>query len=335
MRRASYLLGLIATACGPGPTLLPRLQDHPNVARLEPGSRYEITVAAATDDRAVGTLWTGDALQGSPLAFMERTPLVIKADDFGGPLNEPAVAFVEELDRVTAVAGLGMITREVEKLTEARLVYTPIRNQGFELWFHGHTHEVEKLPAEFDGTGLASQVDTLARGLRIGRELLDVQFRSFGAPGNRFDGDTATALAEFPEVVVWLFGAADAPVFVLPRLVDLELEPGIVRDPREVPTMIDEALAPGLPPAVTLQVHPSWFTKENSQRFADVVRILADDDRLRWETPLEVWTWHEDRAHIQLIKTSATTYLLDLSLAAFDHRLAFPKDSSATVSPLP
>ena len=353
--RWRLILTIVALpACGPAPLIVPELHAHANVVEVEAGQRYALTVAAPTGDLAIGHTWSGAALIGSPLERMARRPIVLKADDFGGPLDDNAAWFIETVDTLDAVAGLGIITSRyshhgpwagdiitsrVVAFEEARTIYAPIRDHDFELWFHGHTHPTGAATPEFMGRGLDSEIASFGAGRAVGRDSLGVEFRSFGAPENAFDVNTSLAIATDPEIAVWLFGPTDpsaSPVLVLPRLVDLEIEPGRVFDPPEFQSLLAAALlATPEAPAITLQVHPFMFAPGDRERCRTVLESLAADDRFRFATPFEVWSWRTDAAAIRLTRTTATDYLLDLSEAQLDHRLELPVDGSATVTPLP
>ena len=60
----------------------PRLVPHRDVFRVDAGNAYTLAFDVPVDDAAVGTVWTGAALQGSPLAFLGRQ---LRDGDAGRP----------------------------------------------------------------------------------------------------------------------------------------------------------------------------------------------------------------------------------------------------------
>ncbi|MBI5511631.1 MAG: hypothetical protein HY903_22980 [Deltaproteobacteria bacterium] len=290
---------------------MPRLSPKAHVFQLEPHARYRLEYATAPEPSPPGTEWTGDALDGSPLAYMMRRPLILKADDFGSPFGDIDVAFIDAVDAADGVVALGIVTALIAEDDATRTAYRALNAGGFELWFHGHTHTLGDV-AEFSGSGLASQMDSFARGITAGRERLGVEFHSFGAPGNGFDADTMTALTTFPQLVVWFFGAAEAPVFVLPRLIDLESKVGVVRDVEEFSGLVEQTLAANPTAPITLQLHPRMWTHADLDRARTAIASLYDRG-LRPAAPFELWAWRQEAARVRLFKETARSYILDLS----------------------
>ncbi len=241
------------------------------------------------------------ALSAAQVAVLGRPALIIKADDFGGPLNAAACDFVEAVVSVGGVAALGLITSRLGPERSVIASYQRLHEYGFELWLHGHRHTWRRPQAEFAGVGLTAQVESLATGLAVVRDRIGVGLRSFGAPGNAFDADTAAALGQFPGLRVWLYGdgprALEAGALVLPRLAELEPEVGQVAQPEAFLAGIDTLMCGATPPeVVTLQAHPFEWSRRSQRRFATILRRLLS--RFRLTTPDGWWRWVQDRDRI-------------------------------------
>lgn len=221
-----------------------------------------------------------------------RPALIIKADDFGGPLSAAACDFIEVVAGAGGVAALGLITSRLAPVPEIIGTYQRLYENGFELWLHGHAHAWTLPRAEFCGVGIDQQIASLETGLRCAREILGIHLHTFGAPGNAHDEDTAIALGRFPELRVWLFGdetrAAEADTLVLRRQMELEPAPGVVAEPAAFLAELDASTQrrPRLD-VLTLQAHPFTWSRSDLIRFAEILSWVAP--RFRFTTPYRFW----------------------------------------------
>ena len=311
--RASGWLALLALglACGPA------AEPHPpsntaSGAVFSAGHVYMLTFPTEVDLLPFGTTWTGTTAADGPLAFMRRTPVILKVDDLGGPFNAPTARFVELADEYGAVTSLGIITSQLTDDDEVNATYRALHAAGSELWFHGRTFEEQR--ASFEA------------GLALGLRVLGVEFRAFGAPGNEIDGATGSAMAEFPQLAVWLFGdpraeaVVDGRIALLPRHMDIEVDVGELREASEV---LAELEGLGAVAALTLQVHPIPFDDEDLDRARAIFRGIEAQGRFRYTSPSAWRAWTQDRARVTLTKGAATTYTLDLTAASHDQRITF------------
>jgi hypothetical protein len=294
---------------------------------VKAGQRYRL-VAMRADPASVGRTWRSPDFTGSPLAPMSRRAVILKADDFGGPLGSAGRSFVDLVMQYGGVAALGIITSRLAASPAENAGYRELVERGFELWLHGHAHRWALPRAEFAGVSLADQQDALRRGMALGRERLGLTFHTFGAPGNAIDQNTAMALRDFPELVVWLFGKADAPprtppLWVLPRLCELEAKVGEVLPVEELAAGFAKASAKN-PAVITLQVHPLGMGRMQLRRLDDALDYLTNTAQVRFSTPWAEWCWQKDLGRITLTQTTADTFVLDLTDAACDHRILAP-----------
>jgi hypothetical protein len=255
------------------------------------------------DDCAIGQAWDGEDLAGSPFAYMQRPSVILKADDFGSPLDSHAVRFLDLLSEIGACATLGIITSQLPLRGAHSAAYRRLHRAGFELYFHGRRHHVSSSVCEFRGRSAAAQSESLRRGLKEGRRRLGVTFRTFGAPGNAYDGNTATALLDHPQITNWLYGDSRARITVWPRLSDVESSVGVV--------MQAEEFIEGLPyipldKTLTLQVHPWLWSEESFARFERIQRWL--NDRFAFWTPSDRQRWMQQAARVSIVKRSEAEY---------------------------
>ena len=298
---------------------------------MQAGHRYEIAFDQDIDrqDVEVGTTWTADQAQGSPIEFMMRVPIIFKADDFGGAMSESAARYIELTNAQDAVASLGVITSAITDNEQINALYRDLDAAGFEAWFHGHTHDWSLPTAEFSGVGLSAQEASFERGIELGRTRLGLEFHTFGAPGNAFDADTARALVGFPQFVVWFFGDAAATrnegapdISVLRRILDIETSPGNVDAPSAFLARLDALMANAPAPAVlVLQVHPYEYSDEDLSRLATILEEMEARALFRYTSPFAWWRWEREKQQISIRKTGRALYEIDLTNTELDHEI--------------
>jgi hypothetical protein len=283
------------------------------------GSTWALRYPAPVDDLPRGTRWTSADLSGSPLAFMGRPPVVLKADDFGGPLGASEARFVDLLEARGAVAGLGVVTSHLPSRPEVIASYRALQARGHELWFHGHTHDWWLPRAEFAGVGVERMDRSLAAGLNRSREVLGVELRTFGAPGNAIDAQTGVALGRHPQLRVWLFGREGYGIASLPRRLELETAVGRCAEATGFLARLDALPAePELP--LVLELHPGRYAEPDFANLEAVLEGLAARG-LRTATPYGWWSWLEDAGRVALEKVGNATYHLSLAAARHGHRV--------------
>ncbi|MFH1498313.1 MAG: DUF2334 domain-containing protein [Verrucomicrobiota bacterium] len=99
-----------------------------------------------------------------------------------------------------------------------------------ELWHHGYDHKAWEVDGkklrEFQGSGYEHQLAHLQKAQALGKEKLGVTFTTFGAPYNATDADTVRALAEIPELTVWMFAPRKVvtSLFTTPQISAVNIE---------------------------------------------------------------------------------------------------------------
>jgi hypothetical protein len=286
---------------------------------LDPGRTY--TIDLDVDDGApIGSEHTGDQLRGTAFEPMEIMPLILKADDYGHPIDPSSGELFAWLKSRGYVASIGIITQHLAESRSSAEAYLELERRGFELWFHGHTHMLQADRGEFLKTSLEDQVHSFTEGLRTGKRILGLDFTAFGAPGNAYDTTTSTAIASFPQIEVWLYGPKESPIFILPRPVELEAKVGLVAEVDGVLAALERAMKLDLP-AVTLQIHPRQWKKDDIARAQSVIERFCAASPCRFSTPTAQHRWLLERSKLRFRKIDARRWEIDLSGAKHAQRI--------------
>lgn len=220
--------------------------------------------------------------------------VVLKLDDlwYEKDLVHPGWQQVIEFLNKEKVRGtIGLICDSLEDGDEAYFRWIKDREaEGYEIWHHGYCHckptvEGEE-KREFRGTNYEYQLDHLTKAQEQAKDKLGIVLRSFGAPYNSTDEFTAQALAQIPDLKVWMYKETKSPTdkFVLKRIPEVNIE-----YPVHIPDL--EKLKAGYKqfknePILVIQGHPrSWV--EDPSRFETFKRIVLflKSEGVRFTTP--------------------------------------------------
>lgn len=301
------------------------VKPEPSYFYVEAGHSYDVVFSADMDTASIGKTWTSQDWSGSPLAYMMRTPFIIKADDFGGMFSPSTQRFLDEVSEVHGVAGLGIITGALSNIRDESTIdsYKNLSQQGFELWFHGQTHLIiSPTDTEFLGASLASQEYSFEQGTTIGKSILGVDFHTFGAPGNVADSNTVIALNTYPQFVVWLFGdgAPDPKLMVLLWNPGIEYAVGRVESDSIFKTTLDTLpLNPSRP--IIVQIHPYVWLELDHQNFVEILKDIVGRGSLRFTCPYDWWQYENNLGKVTLTKIGPQSYTLDMTRATTGMRL--------------
>jgi len=151
-------------------------------------------------------------------AWEPETSIVLKLDDLkyveGGPVSKQWDNFANLILEKKVPASIGIIGNSLEVGNGDYFDWIREREKSglFEFWNHGYDHSRIKHDGmeiyEFDNSSLQDQVSTLKKTQDLAREKLGIEVVTFGAPYNHIDQNTVTALEEFPEIGIWLYGRA-------------------------------------------------------------------------------------------------------------------------------
>ena len=115
---------------------------------------------------------------------------------------------------------LGIVGSRIKKYSgEVRPEYVA----GNEIFAHGYYHFVNrKGVSEYSGTGLPFQYDSIMKTLKTAKEVLGIDIKTFGAPGNMTDDCTGQALDKIPEIENVLYKPITASKRLLERNFEFE-----------------------------------------------------------------------------------------------------------------
>jgi hypothetical protein len=305
---------------------VPDLTLYTHTVEIHPGDTLVLDFGREVDNFPLGTQWTGKDLEGSPLELMAKIPVVVKSDDYGQPVDASTARFMELVSAYEGIVSTGIITAALGYDLDVLDTYKAWHAQGWELWFHGHTHQLGSASSEFWNRPLLVQEASFKRGLARAEERLGVVLKAFGAPGNKTDANTAYAVAS-SGMDVWLFGdeenmrAVDSRVDVFPRQINIEPRVGDMQPPEVFEQLLQQVEYRENP--LVLQVHP-WGYVEKDLHFAETIfKAMASSGRYQYTTPSAWFAWKRDRASVVLKKTGAGTYLLDATKTMRSHVLRY------------
>lgn len=220
--------------------------------------------------------------------------VVLKLDDLwyeNGLVHPGWQQVVDFLNEQKVTGTIGLICDSLEDGDSTYYQWIKQRHsEGYEIWHHGLCHCKPTVDGveqrEFRGTDYDYQLENLTRAQRLTQEKLGITLRSFGAPYNSTDDFTAQAMAQIPDLKVWMYKETKTPTdkFILPRIAEVNIE-----YPVHVPDF--EQFKAGYEkfkdePILVIQGHPrSWV--EDKSRFETFKKIVAflQSENVRFTTP--------------------------------------------------
>jgi peptidoglycan/xylan/chitin deacetylase (PgdA/CDA1 family) len=222
--------------------------------------------------------------------------VILKLDDLWYKDNqvhegwEQVIAFLNDQN---IIGTIGLIGNSLEQDNEAYFDWIKKRQQeGHEIWNHGFCHcrnrDQEKEIREFRGTDFEAQFASISTTQKLANEKLGITLRTFGAPYNSTDDHTANALAEIPDLKVWLFKETDSSTdkFLLDRIPEVNIEyPVHQPDFEEFKKGYEQFKSE---PILIIQGHPrSWAADKNRlENFKKIILYLKNEG-VTFTTPYE------------------------------------------------
>lgn len=246
--------------------------------------------------------------QKSMVAAKARPYVILKLDDlwFEQGLVHPGwQQVVAYLNQQKIKGTIGLIADSLEEADSSYIQWMKQREQeGYEIWNHGYCHCKPMVDGEeqreFRGTDYAYQLESLLKAQRLAQEKLGITMHSFGAPYNSTDDFTAKALAQIPDLKVWIYKESKTPTekFTLPRIAEVNIEyPVHIPDFEQFKNGYEQFKNE---PILVIQGHPrSWV--EDSSRFEEFKQIVTflQSEGVLFTTPYQYY---------QLIKNEFKTY---------------------------
>ena len=222
--------------------------------------------------------------QSRPTSDGERPPVILlKLDDVGYYISPRWKRVEEYLKSKNIRASFGIIGQGLEKAGPETVDWIKqIHDEGnIEFWFHGYLLQPPKGP---DGKFLqkgewneseADQEALLRKVEDLSKEKLGFPLAAFGPHWTHEDENTDKALADTPEIKVWLYGPVHPKYFdrvSIPRIMALE-------NPTFVPSLekfkaVYEKVG-HLQPVLALQGHPDmWVDPARWEGFKQIIDYL-------------------------------------------------------------
>lgn len=233
--------------------------------------------------------------QSSGHTASDKAPYVIlKLDDLwheSGLVHPGWQMVVQYLNEQQVTGTIGLICDSLEEgdSTYFRWI-TDRQDEGYEIWHHGYCHckpDVNGQQArEFRGTDYAYQLAHITRAQQLAQDKLGITLRSFGAPYNSTDSLTVQAMAQVPELEVWMYKETSYATekHVLPRIEEVNIEyPVHVPDFEQFKTGYEKHRAEEV---LVIQGHPRSWTEDPArfQAFQQIIEFLQADGA-RFTTP--------------------------------------------------
>ncbi|WP_367391253.1 DUF2334 domain-containing protein [Lewinella sp. LCG006] len=223
-----------------------------------------------------------------------RPMVILKLDDlwFEDGLVHPGwIQVVDFLNSMKVKGTIGIVGNSLEEGDSTYFNWIKQRHEeGYEIWHHGFCHcrhqEEEVEIREYRGENLAAQTESLLNTQQLAQEKLGITLRSFGAPYNSTDQHTASALAEIPDLKVWMYKETDCSTdkFLLPRIAEVNIEYPVHQPDFEQFKQGYEQFKNE--PVLVIQGHPrSWV--EDESRFEAFKRIILFlvEEKVTFVTP--------------------------------------------------
>ncbi len=219
--------------------------------------------------------------------------VILKLDDFSSRADSPTENWQRVVDYLEAqemAASFGIIGKDITRANPEFCKWILAKQEAglIEFWNHGETHgRIEKdgkKVAEFQDT-VEAQIASLEATQQLAVEKLGFEFKSFGAPFNAVNADTATAL-EKVGIPIWIYGLRSAARdggytgAVLTRTHNMEK--GTSNPNFEYFKAQYLKKQPTGP--LVLQGHPHGWSEERFQEFVQIVEFLKSEGYV-FQTP--------------------------------------------------
>ncbi|NDP19884.1 MAG: hypothetical protein GZ091_02210 [Paludibacter sp.] len=135
--------------------------------------------------------------------------IIIKADDLMDTTPNWN-RFIKVVIDNQICAGIGVISKQLssnKSISEIRRIAKIKQNNNFsviEFWNHGYDHSKNGIETEFYGTDFEYQLSHIQKSQDFFIDSLQCISHSFGAPFNKTNSTTDSALKRYPDINVWM-----------------------------------------------------------------------------------------------------------------------------------
>ena len=166
----------------------------------------------------------------------EKASVIFKVDDLvidrQGDVPQQWKDFGEIVNEEQVPVAAGIVGSSLEKGNPAFFDWIKTNNESglYEFWNHGQLHKRDAVNgekrSEFYNRPVSEQIAFLEQTQQLAEDKLGFQFSTFGSPYNWCDENTAKALAQFPEIKVWLYApsSSNTDKMVVERLPQMNIE---------------------------------------------------------------------------------------------------------------
>lgn len=229
--------------------------------------------------------------------------IILKLDDLwyeDGLVHPGWIQVMDFLQEEEVVGTVGVVCNSLEAASHDYYQWIKDREaEGHEIWHHGYCHCKPVIDGqefrEFRGTGYDYQYDHLSKVQQLAREKLGIVFKTFGAPYNSTDDNTAKALDHLSDIKVWLYKETDSPTnkFVLDRIAAVNIE-----HPVHIPDydkFLEGFVAHKDKAVLVIQGHPRSWVEETGrfEAFKEIIHYLKKKGT-RFTTPYRYYQLQAD-----------------------------------------
>lgn len=221
---------------------------------------------------APAMLSAADKPQAIVLKLDDITPHGAKGNLPVSPRWQRVVDFVEKED---IKAGFGIIGSSLEQDNAAYFDWIKnLHKKGrIEFWNHGYRdRKGTDKTGEFEES-FEVQLEALKKTQKLAKEKLGIELKAFGPHWSGTTSDTEKALAEVPELTMWLYGPKDSKKFAFPRYLAIE-NPTFVPDFDKFKQLYERSAQKQ--PCLALQGHPNAWDDARWDGFVKIIAFLKE-----------------------------------------------------------
>ncbi len=232
--------------------------------------------------------------------------VIVLADDYVsgyGSIPPAWQAFIDVILNNNLRAGIGIIAASMSNGYESEFLQLMSLMDGgdFELYCHGYDHSSGTYSdgsafTEFSNTSYESQLQHLLDSEEIAAQKLNIVFKTFVAPFNQTDDNTARALDNIEDFKVWIRGNRTSNKFVLDLAMPIENcgefcvnYDAFLKWWHSKYQGGDSDVSYLLSNYILIEVHPgAWSTNNSLQEFKRIIEFLMER-RVEFITPFEYY----------------------------------------------
>lgn len=204
--------------------------------------------------------------------------IIIKADDLAGYPGKDNIVpkrwqrFVDIIEKYNIKATIGVIGNSLvfDDFEYFKWIKEYNKKELIEFWNHGFLHRQfsfdDEVYQEFKTTKSNYQLQLIEYTNKLGKEKLDIEFKTFGAPYNAIDENSSIALNK-SSISHWFLGLDSFNGINISNRLDIEYPTHTVNLEYFINNFIKKEYA-------VLQVHPNNWNENSFIEFEEIVKFL-------------------------------------------------------------